>query len=81
MRLPKNDNIIVYPAVTLIAGGIFYLSYLLMRWTESNLEFWLSRFSGHPVDVPFWMAALLTAVLDGLALAADLLSEIIRLAL
>lgn len=50
-------------------------------WTERNLEFWLAYFKGVPVDVPFWLAFLLSLVLNGLIVGINLISEIIRLAM
>ena len=31
---------------------------LVTKWTESNLEFWLSQIKGEPVDVPVLLAFL-----------------------
>jgi len=62
---------------TLISGILYAIS----LWTESNLEFWLSKYKGEPVDVPFWMALVISLVLNGLTIPINIVSEIISLAL
>lgn len=51
----------------------------LALWTERTLEFWLSHFKGDLVDVPYWLSLLLTLVLNGVILAVNIFSEILRL--
>lgn len=69
----------------LLASGIMLLAatiiYLLSLWTDRNLEFWLSRIKGMPVDVPLWMSFLTTLLLNGLIVPLNLVSELVRLAL
>lgn len=55
------------------------LMFIIAIWTDRNLEFWLSYLKGHPVDVPFWMSFIMTLVLNGVALALNVVGEILRL--
>ena len=51
----------------------------LSIWTERSLEFWLTLMRGETVDVPFWIAALLTLILNGFIIAINLVAELLRL--
>jgi len=54
--------------------------YAVSCWTDRNLDFYISLAKGHAVDVPFWLSFLLTLVLNGAALALNVVGEIVRLA-
>jgi hypothetical protein len=60
---------------------VFNLLVALSLWTDRNLEFWLSRYKGSEVDLPFWMSAVLSVVLNGIVVAANIVSEIFRMAM
>jgi hypothetical protein len=60
---------------------VFNLLVALSLWTERNLEFWLSRYKGSEVDLPFWMSAVLSVVLSVIVVAANIVSEILRMAM
>lgn len=62
-------------------GFAFGLLYLVSLWTDRSLEFWLSYSKGSPVEVPQWLSFILTIVLNGVILLANIVSEIIRLAI
>lgn len=59
-----------------IVIGIFYL---LSLWTDRNLEFWLSYSKGQPVEVPQWLSFVLTVLLNGVIVLANVISELVRL--
>lgn len=46
-------------------------------WTDRTLDFWLTRFCGHVVDVPFW-ASLLVGFVAPFTFLMNLVSEIAR---
>ena len=64
---------------------IVVLGFLLVvpvsLWTDRNLEFYLSLLKGVAVKVPFILSLLLTIILNGVALALNIVFEIIRLCL
>ena len=72
-----------------MSGGValviitFCLGFIavLTNWTERNLEFYLSMYKGEAVDIPYWIAFLLTLVLNGIALLLNIVGELIRMVL
>jgi len=64
---------------------IVVLGFLLVvpvsLWTDRNLEFYLSLLKGVAVKVPFILSLLLTIILNGVALALNIVFELIRLCL
>jgi len=63
-------------AIIVVFAGVFAL---LALWTDRNLEFWLSYFSDKPVEVSYWLSFLLTLVLNGFIVVANVVLEILRL--
>jgi hypothetical protein len=62
----------------LIVGGILCL---FAGWTETNLEFWLTMIKGASVDVPYWIALLLTIFTNVFGLVFNILTELAKLVL
>ena len=52
---------------------------VLALWTERNLEFYFTYFKGQEVDIPYWMALLVTIVLNGIIFVANVIGELLRL--
>ena len=76
VRVSVSGNVFVMIFAFVI--GVFVA---LSFWTDRNLDFFVSYFKGSPVDVPFWLSALVTILLNGLILVANIIAEIVRLAL
>ena len=53
--------------------------YFIARWTDNNLEFWLSYFKGIYTPVNNWLSLILTVVLNAFAVLANIISEICKL--
>ncbi len=64
---------------TIYLGFWAACSLLMSLWTQRNVDFWFSRFAGHPVHCPLWLAWIATFVLNGIALAFDVIGELARL--
>lgn len=62
---------------TLIVLGLFCL--LFVNWTESNLEWVLGLIKGSPVDVPFWIAFILTFFTNIFGFGFNICCELIKL--
>jgi hypothetical protein len=65
--------------ILIILSFCFAVWYGLALWTDNNLEFWLSYAKGRYVDVNNWLSLLLTLALNGVALIANVISEIVKL--
>lgn len=68
----------IAPVIIIIALCLIILCGLSI-WTDRNLDFVVSHFKGQPTDVPMWLSALATIILNALALAFNVACEIIRL--
>ncbi len=75
MNIEANDT------KGLIFGLVILMSLfgLLALWTDRTLEFWLTQMSDQAVNVPYWLSFLLTLLLNGGILLANVVSEILRL--
>lgn len=64
-----------------IAGIIFVviLSVFLANWTGGNLEWLVLTFGGKVVDIPFILSLVLNIVLNGVALAFNVVVEILKI--
>lgn len=71
----KKGYTLVELLVVVFIVGIFPLVAL---WTDRNLDFWCSHFKHHAVNVPYWLALVLTIIGNGFILAANIIGEIAR---
>ena len=78
MRLNDEEKAGCIEMSLLFALSTFFF-WLLSLWTDRNLEFWLSYFKGNPITVPGWMSFVLTVVLNGVILVANIVGELLRL--
>jgi hypothetical protein len=60
--------------------GYITLMCLASGWTTRTLEFWLSYVRHQPVDVPAWISVSATIIGGAIVIPANLISEIVRLA-
>lgn len=62
------------------AVGLFAVAIALVfgKWTDNNLEFWLSYFKGETVEVPYWISFVTTLILNGAALVLNILAELFK---
>lgn len=66
---------------TIIAAIIcLILAIPLGMWTDSNLEFWISRIAGRPVEVPYILSYGLTVFTNLFGIVGNLLMELAKLA-
>lgn len=52
---------------------------LMVNWTDGNLDWLVSKLSGHAVDVPTWLSAIITFVGNGVVLIFNVICEIAKL--
>ena len=52
---------------------------LMSAWTQRNLDFYLGYFQHTTIHVPYVLCMLITFVINGIALAANIVLEIIRM--
>ena len=71
----KMENWTVAIAVALFVLCLFGIP----LWTEVNLEFWLSQLKGKPIDVPYWMAFIVTVCFNAITLFFNIITEIYKL--
>ncbi len=74
----KTDSAGYWVIVAAIIGFVVGISYLMARWTDRNLDFWLTYFKGETVDVPLWLSWLAAIALNVITFAANVISEIAR---
>jgi hypothetical protein len=77
----KHDDIFDYLGAgtgCLIVLIILSVFPLLALWTDSNLDFWLSYISHKPVDIPYLLSLLITVVLNGVIILANVILSILR---
>lgn len=51
----------------------------MVGWTDSNLDWLVSKISGQPKDVPTWISTLVTFIGNGFALVFNVIIEILKL--
>jgi hypothetical protein len=57
---------------------IIALVILMAGWTDSSLEYWVALIKGEYVDLPAWISYVFNFVLSGIALAFNIITEIMR---
>ena len=60
--------------VTIVVG----FTCLVGLWTQSNIQYWVDYF-GKDVDIPFWLALLLSIMLNIGIITLNLVSELCEL--
>lgn len=50
----------------------------LVFWTDRSLDYWATIMAGAPRDVPMWMSVIATIVLNGVTIAFNIITEILR---
>ena len=75
MKLGKLEVILLTVKVSLILAVFWAVS----LWTDSNLEWVLSKLSGEAVEVPQALSFLITLVLNAAAVAFNIIISLIKL--
>lgn len=78
----KKDVIMIasLALMTVVLAGILpAIVWIISLWTDSNLEFWLSYFKGEAINVPMWLSVLITIILNGVIVVANIVSELLQL--
>lgn len=52
---------------------------LFASWTEGNMEWLFGKVSGHPVDVPYWLAFFATFFTNIFGIGFNILCELAKL--
>lgn len=76
-RRQSNAGPMIGCLVVFLIIGLFCLAFSV--WTEHNLEWCLLKLSGHPVDVPLWLAAALTFLTNMFGFLFNLICELLKL--
>lgn len=51
---------------------------LVALWTQSNLDFWISYFKKEAVNIPYWIAFLLTALTNVFGIIGNIVMELAK---
>lgn len=65
----------------LILGCLLGIIVFGTLWTDRTLDFWCTYCSGHQVNVPLWISFIATIIGNGVTIALNIISEIVRLCL
>lgn len=65
-------------SVTLVAGILLSIV-LLVLWTDGNLDYWLSKLIGEPVDVPMAISAIVAILTNGICVVANIIMSLLRI--
>lgn len=83
MYKTKKDNIAKFIAYLIVYGaiiGIIIIFFLFLSlWTDRTLDFWCTYLAHHVVNVPFWLSFVATVAGNGIIVALNIISEIVRL--
>ena len=58
---------------------VIALLWFMVGWTDSNLDWLVSKISGQTKDVPTWISALVTFIGNWFALIFNIIIEILKL--
>ena len=73
----KGMALVEIVIVVAVLGSISFFGIGL--WTDRTLDFWLTHFKGQEVNVPFILSGILSVVLNVMAIAINVISEILRI--
>ena len=67
--------------IAVMLVGILCLAamFVVVEWTDSNLEFVLSELKGRDVQVPYVLSAAVTVVSGGVCIPFNILCEVYKL--
>ena len=65
--------------IIFIIGAVVAFCWLMAGWTESNLEWICFLIKGEYVDVPYWLALLLTLFTNIFGFAFNIICELMKL--
>jgi hypothetical protein len=68
-RIPGLIFLLVIGAIMLLFAG----------WTEGNMEWLLGKLANRPVDVPYWLAFLLTFLTNMFGIVFNLICEVCKI--
>lgn len=75
MKKETTEKVVVALFALTIIGII---TYFFTLWTDRNLDYIVSYFKGHPVDVPMWLSFLTTVALNAVTLLFNVICEILK---
>ncbi len=76
----KSDIVAGLLGCGIPTGILLGIWFVFARWTDRNLEFWLSYTKGEVVEVDWWLSALL-CIAGPFNLLGNLIAEIAKLAI
>jgi len=62
-----------------LLGFIMLIPIFVAGWTEKSLEFWLTMLKGETVDVPYFLAFILTLFANVFGILFNVITEILKL--
>lgn len=72
--IQKNNN-----SINICCGDGCLVAILFSWWTDRTLDYWCTYFSGHDVNIPFIFSFIINLFFSGIAMLANLVSEIVRI--
>ena len=77
MNEVDNDGFWVVFVLTLILAVV--LVGAMAMWTERSVEFWLFYIKGVHIDIPYWLALVITALGNCVVTFINIITELFRL--
>jgi ABC-type sulfate transport system permease component len=74
--MKKNGNCLVMVIMLLLVVVILSI---MIRWTDSNLDWLLTFLSGKPINVPIWLSAVVTFVANAACFVFNIVISLLRL--
>lgn len=79
MKNQKGYTAVELLLVVVLVAIVPALIWTISLWTDRNLDFWMTYFKGEAIDVPMWISVIVTIVLNGAAIAGNIIGELLRL--
>lgn len=69
----KNNN-------TILITMLFFIIpiWIVSMWTDRNLDFIFSYFKNEIVDIPMWISAIITIILNVVIIILNIIVELLR---
>jgi prepilin-type N-terminal cleavage/methylation domain-containing protein len=60
---------------------IILLFPVIVIWTDGNIEWWIYYLKGEVINIPWWISTIITIVLNGVAIAFNIITELCKIVL
>ena len=75
----RDIPIVLFFVSAVIISVIIFLGYEYIKWTDSNLEYFVSYLKNRPVKIPFWLSTVLVLLTNVCTLVFNIICEIVKL--